>query len=73
MMDGSTFAVSPVLWQGRKLRCVAGPIRGVLFHEEDAECAEWCRCWSESQEVRNLGVLDIVSQQPQYPDAEKRR
>ena len=45
--DESTFAVAPVLWQGRKLRCVAGAIRGVLFHEEAAERAEWNRCWHE--------------------------
>ena len=38
--DGSTFAVSLVLWQGRRLRCVAGAIRGVLFHEEAVERAE---------------------------------
>ena len=53
---GSTFAVSPFLWQG--LRCVAGAIRGVLFHEAAAECN---RCWYECEEVRNSGVQCLDS------------
>ena len=51
---------------------MAGAIRGVLFHGEAAERAEWNKCWYECQDVRNFGVHGTVSRQPQYHDTDER-